>query len=139
MTEQGLRFSLSWFDKDASRLTEAIFLHLYPSDYEFKLVKIGEEVGIDETVSMGGKNLNAVQKSILKTDGGAFDFINCDCPLISIGKGKILEYDNKNEDIKKDGVSYVLYDNVWGTNFPLWYEENARFSFEIIPNEEQAF
>ena len=138
LTEQGLRFSLSWFDKDASRLTEAIFLHLYPSDYDFKLVKIGEEVGTDETVSMGGKNLNAVQKSILKTDAGSFDFVNSDCPLISIGKGKILEYDNRNEDIKKDGVSYVLYDNVWGTNFPLWYEENARFSFEIKPNEEQA-
>ena len=131
MNTQGLNFNLSWFEKDANRTTEAIFLHLYPSDNEFKLVKIGQEIDIDETVSMGGKNLNAVQKSILKANGEAFDFINYDCPLISIGKGKILEYDNKFEDITKDGISYVLYDNVWGTNFPLWYEENASFSFKI--------
>ena len=131
LNTQGLNFNLSWFEKDANRTTEAIFLHLYPSDNEFKLVKIGQEIDIDETVSMGGKNLNAVQKSILKSNGGAFDFINYDCPLISIGKGKILEYDNKFEDITKDGISYVLYDNVWGTNFPLWYEDNASFSFKI--------
>ena len=36
-----------------------------------------------------------------------------------------------NEDYKKDGISFVLYNNVWGTNFPLWYEDNACFQFEI--------
>ena len=46
-------------------------------------------------------------------------------------KGKILEFDNKKEDIRKDGISFVLYNNVWGTNFPLWYEQNARFEFKI--------
>ena len=35
------------------------------------------------------------------------------------------------QDIAKDGLSYVLYNNVWGTNFPLWYEDNARFVFRI--------
>lgn len=80
---------------------------------------------------MGGKNLHAVEKSVMKTDFGTFDFVNHHSPLISVGQGKILEYDNKIEDIEKDGISYVLYDNVWGTNFPLWYEDNALFSFEI--------
>ena len=37
----------------------------------------------------------------------------------------------KYEDIEKDGLSYVLYNNVWGTNFPLWYEDNAKFVFRI--------
>ena len=43
--------------------------------------------------------------------------------------------DEVNENIrliqKKDGLTFVLHDNVWGTNFPLWYEDNARFGFEI--------
>lgn len=38
----------------------------------------------------------------------------------------------------KDGISYVLYDNVWGTNFPLWYEDNARFDFVIAPEKEET-
>lgn len=134
--ENGLSFDVSWFGKDANRLTEAIFLHLFPVGDELKLIKVGSEIDYKSTASMGGKNLSAVEKSILKTDSGAYSFINYDCPLISIGRGKILEYDNIIEDINKDGISYVLCNNVWGTNFPLWYEENAMFSFEIKPDKE---
>lgn len=131
LNENGLSFDVSWFGKDASRLTEAIFLHLYPNTDEISLVKIGSEVDYKSVVSMGGKNLHAVEKCEFASGAGEFELINRHSPLISIGKGKILEYDNKIESIE-DGISYVLYDNVWGTNFPQWYEDNARFSFEIV-------
>lgn len=134
LNSDGLKFDVLWCGKDASRLTEALFLHLYPNTFDFKLVKVGSQIDYKSTVSMGGRNLHAVEKCIMKNDFGTFDFINRHSPLISIGKGKILEYDNKIECIEKDGISYVLYDNVWGTNFPLWYEDNALFSFEIIKN-----
>lgn len=135
LSSDGIQFDVLWCGKDANRLTEALFLHLYPNAGDFKLVKLGGQIDYKSTVSMGGRNLHAVEKSIMKKDFGNFDFINYHSPLISIGKGKILEYDNKIEDIKKDGISYVLYDNVWGTNFPLWYEDNALFSFEITKNK----
>ena len=131
LDREGLQFDVLWCGKDANRLTEAVFLHLYPAGDDFGLVKIGSPIDYKTVVSMGGKNLHAVEKCIMKTDFGSFDFINCHSPLISVGRGKILEYDNKIESIEKDGVSYVLYNNVWGTNFPLWYEDNARFSFRI--------
>lgn len=127
----GLKFDVLWCGKDASRLTEAIFLHLYPNTADFSLVKLGSQIDYNSTVSMGGRNLHAVEKCIMKSAFGNFDFINYHSPLISIGRGKILEYDNKIESIEKDGISYVLYDNVWGTNFPLWYEDNACFEFGI--------
>ena len=127
----GLSFELSWFGKDANRLPEAIFLHLYPNADDFTLIKLGREIDYRSTVSMGGKNLHAVEKCVMKNDGGVFELCNCDSPIISVGQGKILEYDNKIEDIGKDGVSYLLCNNVWGTNFPLWYEDNARFIFNI--------
>lgn len=131
LNENGLSFDVAWYGKDASRLTEAIFLHLYPNTDEISLVKIGSEVDYKSVVSMGGKNLHAVEKCKFASGAGEFELINRHSPLISIGKGKILEYDNKIESIE-DGISYVLYDNVWGTNFPQWYEDNARFSFEIV-------
>jgi hypothetical protein len=28
-------------------------------------------------------------------------------------------------------MHFLLHDNVWGTNFPLWYEDDARFRFSI--------
>ena len=77
---------------------------------------------------MGGKNLHAVQSVSFKD----YRIVNHHSPLVSFGRGKILEFYNKNESVRKDGVSFVLQNNVWGTNFPLWYEDNASFTFEIV-------
>lgn len=131
LTAHGLRFELVWCGKDANRLTEAIFLHLYPNLDTLTMSKLGSAIDYREVASMGGRNLHAVEKCICKGAGGNFEIYNYHAPLLSVGQGKILEYDNKIENAEQDGISYVLYDNVWGTNFPLWYEDNARFAFEI--------
>lgn len=131
LTKNGLSFDVSWFNKDANRLTEAIYLRLFPADGKLSLVKIGEEVDPESVVSTGGKNIHAVWKTIFKTNGGNFKFVNRHSPILSIGEGKILKFDDKTEDFTRDGISYILQNNVWGTNFPLWYEDNAKFHFEI--------
>lgn len=131
LSESGLHAELAWFGKDANRLTEAIYFHLSPAGGKFELKKIGEWVDPYGIVENGGKNLHAVQCARLQTKERKYIFTNRHAPLISPGKGKILHYDNKIEDISKDGITYVLQDNVWGTNFPLWYEENALFDFDI--------
>lgn len=127
LSPDGLKIDLSWFEKDANRLTEAIYFHLSP-DGEIKYKKLGDFVDPYNIASMGSRNLHAVESVIVKD---RYEIINRHCPLVSIGKGKILQFDNKYENVEKDGISYVLYNNVWGTNFPLWYEENAHFVFEI--------
>lgn len=137
LNKDGLNFDITWCGKDANRLTEAIFLHLYPNTDDLTLVKMGSKIDYKSTVSMGGRNLHAVEKCIMKKDFGNFYFNNNHSPLISIGEGKILEYDNCIESVAKDGISYVLYNNVWGTNFPFWYEENALFSFNIMKDNNK--
>ncbi len=127
----GLNINVSWFGKDANRLTEAIFMHIYPVAGELTLEKLGENVNPADVVSKGSRNLHAVKKALLRTENGEYKFINRHSPLISVGKGKILEFDNKYENHAIDGIAYVLYNNVWGTNFPLWYEDNASFIFTI--------
>ena len=131
LTENGLEIELSWFGKDANRLTEAIYMHLFPANGNIKLNKLGDIVDPNSVISKGSKNLHAVSGAELETSKNSYKFINFDNPLLSPGKGKILEFDNSVEDIAKDGISYVLYNNVWGTNFPLWYENNAKFRFAI--------
>ncbi|MGN0535953.1 MAG: DUF5054 domain-containing protein, partial [Eubacterium sp.] len=116
---QGVSFDVIWIEKDANRTTEAIFLHLYPAFDDFSMIKLGSKIDYNSVISMGGKNLHAVEKCIFENSGGAFVIQNFHSPLISLGQGKILEYDNKIEDCTTDGISYVLYNNVWGTNFPL--------------------
>lgn len=129
LTERGLKLSASWFGKDANRLTEAIFLHFYPAGSDILLDKMLAKIDPNEVISKGGRNLHAVFGALMK--GGKYRFTNRHNPLLSVGRGKILEIDNKLESMEQEGISFVLYDNVWGTNFPLWYEDNARFEFEI--------
>lgn len=128
---EGLQFDVAWFGKDANRLTEALFLHLFPAGGTLRLRKIEDWIAPESVASRGGRNLHAVQELALETPDGGFRWVNYHAPLLSIGKGKILEFDDRFEDPAASGITYVLYDNVWGTNFPLWYGENARFCFEI--------
>lgn len=67
----------------------------------------------------------------MKNDEQEYQFINYHSPVVSLGGGKILEFDNQYENISDNGISYVLHNNVWGTNFPLWYEDNAYFKYEV--------
>ena len=127
----GLKINLLWYGKDANRTPEAIFLHFYPCADRCDLIKLGTEIDPESTASMGGRNLHAVEKSVMKNDGESFEIYNYHSPLISVGQGKLLEFDNKFESVEKDGISYLLYNNIWGTNFPLWYEDNASFDYFI--------
>ncbi len=126
LTENSLNVDVSWYNKDANRLTEAIYMHIFPA-LDIELKKLGCILNPQEVTNNGSRNLHAVQS----VEMGNYEIINRHSPLVSVGKGKILEFDNKFEDVKTDGLSFVLYNNVWGTNFPLWYEDNARFEFEI--------
>lgn len=137
LNESGLNIDTSWFGKDANRLTEAIYMHLFPSNHNIMLKKIDDFIEPDSVVSMGGRNLHAVFDTEIKCNHQSYKITNHHSPLISIGKGKILQFDNKFEDAGVDGITYVLYNNVWGTNFPLWYENNAHFAFDIkVKNED---
>lgn len=138
LQKTGLQMEVSWYQKDANRLTEAIFLHLFPGSDALTLLKLGERISPDSVVENGGRNLHAVEGLLLKTDGGTYRFDNRHAPLLSVGRGKILEFDNRLEDAQKDGITYVLQDNVWGTNFPLWYSDNARFSFSVTEGPATA-
>lgn len=131
LTDKGLRFNVSWFDKDANRLTEAIYLRILPSNGNIEFSKIGRRIDPYSVISMAGRKLHAVEYATVVIDGEEFKIVNRHSPVVSLGRGKILEFDNVCEDVSKDGIAYVLYNNVWGTNFPLWYEDNASFDFEI--------
>ena len=127
---EGLKIELCWIDKPANRLTESTVFRLYPActQEEIRYHKIDTEVDPMTVVKNGNRNLSAVWDMHF----GSYRFVNHHAALIGLGKGKILRFDNQFEDVEKNGISYILHNNVWGTNFPLWYEDNAYFCFDII-------
>lgn len=120
-----------WTDKPASRLPEEIILHLpLRAENRPRYVKLGATVNALDIVPDGSRNLNVTQSFVFRA--GEDDFVLEDMngmPLSPDG-GKLLRFDNVFGDFA-DGVSYYLYNNVWGTNYPLWYGDNARFSFVL--------
>lgn len=134
LKSDGVTLEILWTKKDANRIPEAIFFHMYPK-YDVALQKLGTKVDYKNVASMGGKSLHAVEKCIMSTPFGKAELVNRHAPLLSPGEGKILEYNNQTDDISKSGFAYNLYNNCWGTNFPLWYRDNASFTVEIKATE----
>lgn len=122
-----------WINKDASRLSEAAFLHFYFNfdKDSLRYRKIGRLINPYDIVPNGNRNLSAVEAIEFKINNKDYIIKNYHSPLVALGKGKILKFDNHYEDIITDGISFNLHNNVWGTNFPLWYSDNAYFAFEL--------
>jgi len=130
-TAEGLSLEVIWLEKDASRLPESLFIN-FPLCYDedkLKYVKISHEIDPYDIVETGNRNLSAVEKINFVCKDSEYSLINVHSPLVSTGEGKILQFDNIFESIKDKGLSFNLYNNIWGTNFPLWYEDNAYFKY----------
>lgn len=132
LTNDKLALSVEWLKKDAARTTESIALRLYPvSDKTLRYIKLGQLIAPDNVVSKGGRKLMAVEKTLFDIAGKEYSVICKEAPLIATDGGNILHFDNQSVNDASKGVAYILYNNVWGTNFPLWYEDSAMFNIEI--------
>ena len=89
--EKGVDIDVSWYGKDANRLTEAIYFNLFPEADNISLRKLGTIISPNEVARNGSRNLHAVQ-SVMWNE---YEIENLHCPLVSFGGGKILEFDNK--------------------------------------------
>jgi hypothetical protein len=61
---------------------------------------------------------------------GRVEVVPLDSPLLSIGERKLLRFDGRFAD-PAGGLHFNLYNNIWGTNFPLWYGEDGRTRFRL--------
>lgn len=133
LDSNGLNARVEWLKKSANRLTESLHFNLFPNAVKDNLIyrKLGYEISPYNVVKNGNRNLSAVESVEYYADKTKVVIENRHAPLVGLGKGKILQFDNMYEEVKKDGLSFILYNNIWGTNFPLWYENSARFEFFI--------
>lgn len=127
-----LTVSIEWLKKDAVRTTESIALRLYPaSNKKLRYAKLERVIEPDNIVSKGGRKLMAVEKTLFDIAGNEYTAICKEAPLIATDGGNILHFDNQSTNDASGGITYILYNNVWGTNFPLWYEDSAKFTVEV--------
>jgi len=131
--KQIVDFDLQWFNKQACRLPEASWLSFSPkvsSAAGWSLKKMGAWFSPYEVVKNGNRKLHAVE--LVKYDDGInkITLEPFDSPLMAPGERSLLDFNNKRPPMKK-GVHFNLHNNIWGTNFRMWYSDDTRFRFRL--------
>lgn len=121
-------YDFAWFNKPANRVAEAIWLGFRPCSEGLEIGKLGRKVNPRKVISRGNRNLHATDSGVYYND---LSVRMIDCPLVSPGIPHLCDYVNTVPD-ESEGIYFNLYNNTWGTNFPMWYDEDARFRFEIV-------
>lgn len=123
---------LQWFGKQASRLPEALWLSFGLRGARmrgWRMLKLGEWVAPLDVVRDGNRRLHAAQAIEHAGPGGRLRIDLLDAALVAPGAPGLLAFGNRQP---AGGAMHVnLYNNVWGTNFPMWYEEDGRFRFAL--------
>lgn len=129
-----IHISLQWFKKRACRLPEATWFSFCPridQKGSWYFDKLGTRISPVEVIKNGNCHLHAVGEGISYTDKkGKLVIRSLDAPLVAPGMPSLLNFNNKLPALSK-GMHFNLHNNVWGTNFPMWFEKDARFRFEI--------
>lgn len=130
--EPAAHLTFQCFEKRANRLPEAMWLSFSPDAPDVNgwlLEKVEQPVSPLDVILNGNRHLHAVTKDVTYRDGnGSFTLETLDAPLIAPGQRRLLRFDNELPDMR-GGVHVNLYNNLWGTAFPQWYEQNMRFRF----------
>ncbi len=125
-TEKGLIIDAAWFGKPANRAPEMINFGFEFCEKDLETRKLGEWLKPD-VVDNGSKNMFATDFGVRYP---SITIHSVDGAVASIGKPAMLDFQNEFWDRSK--IWFNLYNNQWGTNFPMWYEEDARFRYELI-------
>lgn len=122
-----LAFDFAWFDKPASRIPEAIWLGFCPTKPLTAIRKLGSDIHPLEVVSLGNRELHCTEGKLSFED----IFLELiDSGLIAVGKPSVYAFHNQLPDTE-NGIWANLFNNQWGTNFPMWNEGDARFRFVL--------
>lgn len=129
-----LRLMLRWPDKPACRLPEALWLSFpfaAPAGDGWTLDKLDLPVSPRHVVSRGARSLHAVSGEVRYSDADGTALLETlDAPLVAPGLPSLLDFNDRLPE-PGQGIHVNLYNNVWGTNFPMWYEGPASFRFRI--------
>ena len=132
--EPSIQVTVLWFQKPATRLPEALWLTFNPvaeDDDGWKLDKSGEWISPFDVVVSGNRHMHSLQTGF-RYDGGGHQFAveTLDAPVVALGERSPLPFSNTPPNLSK-GIHSCLYNNAWGTNYIMWYGENARARYVL--------
>lgn len=130
-----IRIALDVCGREASRLPEASWFGFRPipsgtaGDGRWTLQKLGVAVDPQHVVSRGNRTLHAAS-SVQRNGSLSFRLRTIDAPLVAVGSPALLRFEDALPD-PADGFAVNLHNNVWGTNFRMWFDDDLRYRFEL--------
>lgn len=120
-----LLLDFAWFNKPANRMTEAFWIGFRPIAHNKRISKLGIEIDPKAVVCKGGRRLFGTDFGVIYDE---LSIETVDSALVAPAAPSMLNF---IQDIPNDEemVHFNLFNNMWNTNFPMWYGENARFRF----------
>ena len=132
LCDGNLSFDIAWFKKPANRIAEAVWVGFHPIAKNKKISKLSALIDPGKVVSKGQCRLHATDYGVVYDE---LSIETIDTALVAPQEPSLLNFcDDKPQDSK---VYFNLYNNIWGTNFPMGYEEDARFRLVIKVHECQ--
>jgi hypothetical protein len=132
--EPEIHLTVTWFGKPATRLPEAVWLTFNPKAADPKgwaLDKSNEALSPFDVVESGNRHMHALTRGFEYHEGAdAFAVETVDAPLVALGERTPLLFSNQQPDLTR-GIHSCLFNNAWGTNYIMWYGEDARFRYVI--------
>ncbi|GEM03203.1 hypothetical protein HMI01_01910 [Halolactibacillus miurensis] len=133
--------SYQWQNKKANRMPEGYWLETsihVANPTRWVIHKMNYPVNPLNVIENGNRNMHILSDEGMTYTGyeGQFDLISKDAPLMSMGRRTLLNFDNTLPNLN-DGLFINLFNNIWGTNFPAWYEGDMTYhlSFKWKTNE----
>ena len=124
---QRVEVVLALRDKPANRMPEAGFLTLTPAaPTDWSLLKMGLWHHGRNVVRRGGGQLQAVEAVRASLGAGQLTANLLDAALVAPAAAPFMPFQPAVPDYAR-GIRINLYNNKWGTNFPMWWEGDATF------------
>lgn len=121
--KDGNHYTVRWLEKEASRLPQALWLKFKGMDENWEIEKLGEWISPDNILD--SRLISAFDEGIRNKDVFIKGY---DCALVAPYGRHLLEYKIKTEG---QDLYFNLYNNIWNTNFPMWYSDDSVYRFEI--------
>ncbi len=125
--DNSLLFDIAWFNKPANKAAEAIWVGFKPIAQNLRISKLGTAIDPQDVIDGGQCHLHGTDKGVSYDE---LDIESVDAALVAPEAPSLLNFNNHKPE-KNAGVYFNLFNNVWGTNFPMWYDEDARFRFYL--------
>lgn len=129
------------FNKTSTRLPESLWFTFNPltqdKKWDWQLTKMGYQVSPLEIVLNGSRHIHGIEHIKYTNSIDSFTVTPHDVALVVPGEINPFPVPlNISPDINSYGMSFNIYNNIWGTNYIMWYpyinqDSNSLYRFRI--------